>query len=636
MTFLLYLLRVCAVACAIAVFCTKLNAGITTPFPLITNAKNVIVWQEFHPWLMVTEDLSDGRTCYYHSHTNGSRLYLKPSLLGTWVPLGSAIKWLMYVDYYQGLYRLMAHDVDWHAYYIAWRSTQNQVGCGMAGTKCIFGQYRANKLGDHYPVDLYHYDVASGTCVPFCVSDSEKSQFANDGNLIVYCAHFGPGDDRIYGIYFSGENEFEIAARPGTSPSVCGSLVAWAEASGGGFNIVAKDVSTGEMRSIAYTTANPPRPQVGRGAIFWQDARNAASTGIDIYGYDWQTGREFVVTGAPGDQIKLRVCDDLVTWVTGATNYQTLWGAYYVPPTAIDDFRPILVTEDAVTLSWTSPGSAQNPAVAYDIRMRTDGPITDANWTESLPVSGLSAPKPPGEREEFTVQRLPGGRRYFAIKARLANGEWSLMSKCVSAFLADEERQFREGFGTYVSFTGFVTGVSAEGAIYCRRATAPAAVRALLVGNVPVADLGRHVTLTGILTEDAEFVGPVLSDTYVMLRDGQSDVRPYAMLGRAVGGKNNTFGGADEGGAFNVWMPVRVWGKVSGFSTASGSCFCIDDGSGVISGEKKGLFVISRFTPPANLANGVYAMVEGIVRLSRTSGRQVEVVREDGIRVLAE
>jgi len=630
MTFLLSLLRICTIVCLVLVLCTKIHAGITTPFSLITNAKNVIVWQEFHPWLMITEDLSSGRTCYYHSHTDGSRLYLKPPLSGTWVPLGSAIKWLMYVDYYQGLYRLMAHDVDWHAYYIAWRSTQNQVGCGMVGTKCIFGQSRASRKGDHYPVDLYHYDVASGICVPFCWSDSEKSQFAHDGNLIVYCAHFGPGDDRIYGIYFSGGSEFEIANRPGISPSVCGSLVAWAEPSGGGFNIVGKNISTGEMRLIAHTTANPPRPQVGRGAIFWQDARNAASTGIDIYGYDWQTGREFVVTGAAGDQIKLRVCDDLVTWVIGATNYQTLWGAYYTPPATINDLRLVLVTEDSATLSWTSPGSTENPATTYDIRMRTDNPITDANWVESIPVSGMSAPKPPGEREEFTVRSLPGGRRYFAIKARMANGEWSLISNCVSAFLADEECQLREGFGSYVSFTGIVTGRAAEGAIYCRRAIAPAAVCALPAGDVPYVSLGRHVTLTGILIEDAEFIGPILSDAYVILREEQSDVSPYAMLGRAVGGKSNTFGGTVEGGALNVWMPVRLWGKISGLATAEEICFRIDDGSGV----EAGVLVKSRFAPPANLANGVYAVVEGIVRLSRTSGRQIEVVREEGIRVI--
>lgn len=308
---------------------SRASAAVSTPTKILVNVKNPIVWQRFGSWLMVTEDLPTGRTCYYHDPARKSKLLLKRPLKGTWQPLGSAIKWLMYIDNVNRLDRLMAHDVDRHVFSIAFRSAQRQVGCGMVDTRCIFGQYRAGLSGDHYPVNLYCINMLGGAVTSFLASDSEKSQFAHDGSLLVYRANLGNGDYRILGAYFNQPAEFEIAARNGVEPSVCGNLVAWAEADGTAWNIVAKNLQTGEIRTVARTTANPPCPEAGNGAIFWEDARNKLKTGIDIYGYDWAAAKEFAVSATTGDQIKLRVCGDMITWVTGAVNYQTVWMAKY-------------------------------------------------------------------------------------------------------------------------------------------------------------------------------------------------------------------------------------------------------------------------------------------------------------------
>lgn len=306
-------------------------AGTTLPFQILTRLRNPIVWQNFGDCLMMTEDLTAGRVCYYYNYVTKSRMDVKSAQAGSWIPLGSAIKWLMYIDYYQGLNRLMAHDVDNHVISIARPSPQNQVGCGFAGTDCYYGQYRQARAGDHYPVDIYVQHLwGGGGFEPVVVSKSEKSQFAHDGSLMVYCAHYGVGDDRICGWYISGGPEFVIAKRPGISPSVCGSLVAWAERSGSGYDILAKDITTGETRHVTWTSVNPPCPQAGQGAIFWEDGRNAA-TGWDILGYDWATRRMFHVTNAPGNQVRLRACGSLVTWVSGPLNYETLWGARINP-----------------------------------------------------------------------------------------------------------------------------------------------------------------------------------------------------------------------------------------------------------------------------------------------------------------
>ncbi len=308
---------------------TRMSVSPSAPFQIASKLRNPIVWQGFGTWLMMTEDLTTGRTCYYFEYNNKSRVNLKPAQGGGWTPLGSAIKWLMYVDDVQGMSRLMAHDVDHHADHIAVSSTQPQIGCGFCGNDCYYGQYRAAKVGDHYPVDIYRISMANGYYEPVCVSDSEKSDFAHDGTLMVYGAHYGPGDDRICGKYFAGGDEFVIACTNAIHPTVCGNLVAWAEVYGNGYRIVGKDILTGDTRIVAYTKAGPPCPEAGRCAIFWEDARSLRTTGLDIYGYDWGAGKEFPVTTAPGSQVRLRVCDNLVTYVTGNLGYEILWGVTF-------------------------------------------------------------------------------------------------------------------------------------------------------------------------------------------------------------------------------------------------------------------------------------------------------------------
>lgn len=606
-------------------------ASTDTPFSMRTGRKNAIVWQGFDNWLMITEDLTAGRICYFYDPVRKIIINLIDEMPTTSAPLGSAIKWLMYVDRYQNLDRLMSGDVDNDASHITYLSNQKQVGCGMTGTICIFGQYKNDKVGDIFPVDLYNLDVERGGVTLFCGSDTEKSQFAHDGDLIVYRANFSTASARIYGIHFSGGAEFEIAPRNGFEPSVCGPLVAWYEANGPGFNIVAKNLDTGELRTIAYTTATPPRPEAGRGAIFWQDKRTSGSTGVDIYGYDWESGQEFPVTTATGDQLKLRVCDNLVTWTTGTTS-QTQWGAWILDPIEISDLAVTLVTPTSTTLGWTSPGDAGNPPVTYDLRTRTDGPITEGNWATSTSVPGMPAPQPVGEAESFTVP-LPPGRHYFALKAQLENDGWSMLSDCVSSYVSDEVTALRDADeGDCISFTGVVGGIGAGGILYCQRSERFQGVRAIPT-SVPALTVGQRVTVTGSLTQDAVLCGPIIQDAVVSLSAGTEIVTPLAMKALVLGGFDSRYGGTGERNLSNLWMRVRVSGKVSYLTTTSGCTFYLNDGSMLLDNAGKGVLVTSTFPAPAGIADGKFVSVDGICRVSRSDGRQIEVVETTGIHV---
>jgi hypothetical protein len=36
----------------------------SAPYKILQNVRNAIIWQEFDPWLMVTEDCATGRICW--------------------------------------------------------------------------------------------------------------------------------------------------------------------------------------------------------------------------------------------------------------------------------------------------------------------------------------------------------------------------------------------------------------------------------------------------------------------------------------------------------------------------------------------------------------------------------------------
>ncbi|MCE5200504.1 hypothetical protein LLG39_16180 [bacterium] len=605
-----------------------MHAGVLSQTVLLTKCKNITVWQRFDRWLMVTEDQTDGRVCYFFDPVTHSRLNFKNALPGAWIPMGSAIKWLMYVDHYQGFDRLMAHDVDWQTYHVVREVSRNQIPCGMVGNKCFFGEYRAAMSGDHYPVDIYWADLERGGCYLFCASDSDKSQFAHDGNLMVYRAYNEPGDVRICGYYFNGTGEFEIVRRDGIEPSVCGNLVAWAEANGSGWNIVAKDLSTGELRTITYTTANPPRPEAGKGAIFWQ--ASSSTTGLDIYGYDWATGTQFTVTSASGNQTRLRVCNDLVTWVSGLSPSEILYGAYIASPSQITDLRASAITDSSVYLTWTSVGAG----TSYDLRMRTDAPITTDNWATSTPINGLPAPGAAGQTEKFITQPLSPEYHYFALKATLSSGVTTPLSNSICVYIPEHLELPNTCDGVYVSFTGVVSGIGSDGAVYCQRDTGVGAVRAVPLAVPTSVGIGDNVIVTGKLIRDDGLCGPVLAGCEITPLGSTAPVRCLAMSNKCVGGAVSIVDGNHESGPLaNLFALTKTWGRVSGFSKGIGCSFYINDGS--ISGEP-GAHVICPYAPPTGLTDGSFVVVEGIQRVSRSDGREIEVVRPGAIALYAE
>jgi hypothetical protein len=107
----------------------------------------------------------------------------------------------------------------------------------------------------------------------------------------------------------------------------------------------------------------------------------------------------------------------------------------FTPPAQVSDLAAVATSAGSATLSFTASGDDGNTgtATAYDLRYST-APITNQNWKDAVPVSGLPAPLPAGSTQAITVSGLsPGTMYYFALKAMDEAALFSPLSNVATA-----------------------------------------------------------------------------------------------------------------------------------------------------------------------------------------------------------
>lgn len=106
-----------------------------------------------------------------------------------------------------------------------------------------------------------------------------------------------------------------------------------------------------------------------------------------------------------------------------------------IPPATITDLEETFVTTNTIMLQWTAPGDDDTAGFAYeyDFRASLDS-ITESNFLDAYRIDSVDAPLPPGYTQEFLVEDLTQGQKYyFAIKSRDDAGNWSGLSNCAGA-----------------------------------------------------------------------------------------------------------------------------------------------------------------------------------------------------------
>jgi fibronectin type III domain protein len=107
---------------------------------------------------------------------------------------------------------------------------------------------------------------------------------------------------------------------------------------------------------------------------------------------------------------------------TGAPFYGTKAQAAFgggtsdtTPPATTSNLAASGATSNSVNLTWTAPGDdgSTGTATSYDVRYRTDAPLTASNWATATQASNEPSPKPAGQAESFTIAGLFANTTYY-------------------------------------------------------------------------------------------------------------------------------------------------------------------------------------------------------------------------------
>jgi hypothetical protein len=124
-----------------------------------------------------------------------------------------------------------------------------------------------------------------------------------------------------------------------------------------------------------------------------------------------------ITTGTPGSGgSRLQLLSD------GGTMYRVRVDAHAEvitmppdPPTAI---AAPSIDADKVTVTFVAPGDPQSPIKGYEIRVRANDPITDANFAQSTPVNASVVVVAPGQTQTLVVPGLlPATTYYIGVRA---------------------------------------------------------------------------------------------------------------------------------------------------------------------------------------------------------------------------
>jgi beta propeller repeat protein len=75
------------------------------------------------------------------------------------------------------------------------------------------------------------------------------------------------------------------------------------------------DLNTGREILLGNKNFYQRRPSISENVVVWEDWRNQATSGLDIYGYDLTTGKEFPVVVKPGANSDARISGQWVVYV---------------------------------------------------------------------------------------------------------------------------------------------------------------------------------------------------------------------------------------------------------------------------------------------------------------------------------
>jgi beta propeller repeat protein len=176
----------------------------------------------------------------------------------------------------------------------------NQYDPAISGNIVVFTD---DRVGD---TDVYYVDLATGIEHPVAVVPGNQELTDVSGSRIVY-TEYGYVDIHLFDVSTGIDTDLTAADKAGrgyntVDPSISGSLVAWEQDANGSMEIAARDLATGEERSVSGVDPAlvNERPSVGGKWIVW-DQCPLEGGACTVYAYDWATQETRLITAGTTD-----------------------------------------------------------------------------------------------------------------------------------------------------------------------------------------------------------------------------------------------------------------------------------------------------------------------------------------------
>jgi Tol biopolymer transport system component len=230
--------------------------------------------------------------------------------------------------------------------------------------------------------DVYRFNYSTGIETKVAGGPGDQDQPSTSDQYIVWI-----DQGRLMAQSLAGGAAFNVTNGPATqsAPTICGSLVVWTD-TGNNSDLYAKqlpsgsvipvatsdavegypacdqgrlaymysplsgnadirlyDVGTRQTSVVANQNLNEWRPSISGNRVVWQVFPTVPDTGIDIHGTNLETGEDFIVSAASGNQTAPVISGSTVAWEDARKTPTQIWWrdlATTMPQIPVDSALP--------------------------------------------------------------------------------------------------------------------------------------------------------------------------------------------------------------------------------------------------------------------------------------------------------
>ena len=192
-----------------------------------------------------------------------------------------------------------------------WRKTGT---CSWGGS--MFGP------GTYCDWDIWGTNLNTGVEFPVRTERNVQGPPRVSANTVVWAEELEDSGWAIYGYQLGTELQpIQIAITDRPSQAIDGSIVVWEGKRDGRYGLYGYDFRTGREFLISTSGGDPA---ISGNIVVWVDNRSGDA---DIYGYDLASGQQFPICAAPGDQEDPAIDGDTVVWLDQRNLHSEIYGA---------------------------------------------------------------------------------------------------------------------------------------------------------------------------------------------------------------------------------------------------------------------------------------------------------------------